>query len=107
MIKVHPSVPWHDLKEGEILKAPSGRLRIARVVHRYPNKIWVYFTIANRSWTRRCYTLYTTAELKYQGYIRTGKYKTWWDETDLRIANEMKKSFVPPKMTPEDVSGIG
>ena len=103
----YPGPKWPDILEGEILKAPSGKLRIARVVHYKNQRVYVYFTIARPSWTTRCYTLYTTNELFYLGYRRTGKHVHYFDERDMEIADEMETSYSPPRIHARDVQGLG
>jgi len=67
-----------NIKVGDVLRAPSGRLRLVRAVHNSflrkhwknnpKSRIWVYFVINHCSWTKRPYTLYTVAELERQDY---------------------------------------
>lgn len=98
---------WPDILEGEILRAPSGKLRVARRVSSGNMRVYVYFTIAHPSWTNRCYTLYTTNELFYLGYVRTGKYVYSFDEYEQAIADEMENFYIPPQIKARDVRGIG
>jgi hypothetical protein len=87
-------------KVGDVLRAPSGKLRIVRAVHYSGNnrsyvnerRVWVYFVIAHCSWTHRCYTLYSLAELKELGYHHTGKRVQLWrdkfQEKIIRVCDE-------------------
>jgi len=70
-------------------------------------RVYVYFTIAHTSWTNRCYTLYTTNELYFLGYRRTGKHVHSFNEYEQAIADEMEKCYVPPMLKARDVKGIG
>jgi hypothetical protein len=98
---------WPDILEGEILRAPSGTLRVARVVHRGNGRVYVFFTIRHGSWTNRCYTLYTTNALFSIGYLRTGKHVHSFDEFDQTVADEMISCNRPPRLHPVDVKGMG
>ena len=64
-------------KVGDIMKAPSGALRIVRSVtcrsRRERRKIWIVFTIKHCSWTHRPVTTYSLGELQDLGYVHTRK----------------------------------
>jgi hypothetical protein len=88
------------VRQGDVLKWPSGTMRVVRVLHdhgvtnRYedPRKVFCYFTIKHCSWTHRCYTLYNLGELHGMGVRNTGmniKFKTRFDE---RLVEEMENS---------------
>lgn len=65
-----------NLKVGDVLKAPSGRLRIVRKLSAFrTDNPYVFFTIARCSWTHRPYTLYTVKDLTRMGYRKVGQYK--------------------------------
>ena len=97
---------WHDLKPGEILRAPSGLLRVARKVTKHRQMVHVSMTIQRRSWTGRCYTVYPADELIRIGYQRTGEMYRSRQQFDQLILEEMK-SLGKPVLTPEDVIGVG
>lgn len=106
--RVRYSIP----KVGEIWRAPNGLLRIARCVHvsnpRNPNRIRIYFTIRHCSWTHRCYTLYSVAELLYHGYVNTHKKWRWLPE-DIILNDIIERNHQLPRdeaMTCCDVEGI-
>lgn len=97
---------------GEIWRSPNGLLRIARVVRlsnrRNPNKMRVYFTIRHCSWTHRCYTLYTVAELLYNGYVNTHKKWRWLPE-DIALNDIIERNHELDRkkaLTCCDVEGI-
>jgi hypothetical protein len=77
MLAVDPA--WLNIEVGQVLRAPNGRLRIVRAVHRSaPKKTGtvgratiVMLSILRCSWTRRCYTVYSVAELAGSGYSIT------------------------------------
>lgn len=63
------------LQVGDVLRAPSGVLRIVRSVqHSGPSlgKTSVCFLIRHCSWTGRCYTVLTGCDLATIGYVKTG-----------------------------------
>ena len=69
---IPPDLEWiKRIRKGDVLKAPSGRLRIVRAVsHDGPSlpKTHVTFAIAHCSWTHRCYTTYTGNDLRQYRY---------------------------------------
>jgi hypothetical protein len=100
-------------KVGDIYRAPNGVLRVVRHVSICQNersvvnerKTWVFFTIRHCSWTRRCYTLYSIAELKSLGYRLTGKrVLRWADKYQERVDRVIQNSS--QELTCCDVEGI-
>lgn len=70
--------------KGDILKAPSGLLRVVRDVQRYTGhhdhyrrnparSVWCKFVIQRCSWTTRPYTLYNVGEMNQMKWAHTGK----------------------------------
>ena len=81
-IRVEPLGRWGWIKrirKGDVLKAPSGLLRVVRdVSHCGPSagKTSVTFTIQHCSWTGKCYTVLTGVDLRTFGYQPTkGQYR--------------------------------
>lgn len=77
--KPTPDPDWFDfVREGDVLRAPSGDLRVVRRVswHRgakASRKLWgVVFVIRRCSWTKRCDTVMTATDLKTRGFTHTG-----------------------------------
>ena len=94
-----------NLKVGDVLRAPSGRLRIVRRLSQVrTDNPYVYFTIAHCSWTHRSYTLYTVNELARMGYRKVNHYKLR-DKFD-RLMEEEFETNNPPQITCCDVRGI-
>jgi hypothetical protein len=71
------STDWTaKIKAGDVLKSPSGVLRVVRVVKHFehpnrPPKCAVTFTILNCSWTGRGTTTYFSNDLRAFGYRPT------------------------------------
>jgi hypothetical protein len=67
---------WLAVRVGQVLKAPSGRLRVVRAVSPWRpgtrlSKLrgtHIFLTIGHPSWTGRCYTCYNLGELIGIGY---------------------------------------
>lgn len=87
------------VKKGDVLRAPSGLLRIVRDVHhfkaslrptmkRVPKTI-VTFAIQHCSWTTRPYTAYQTRELARIGYRPTGIRQRLKTEFDRQLEQEI------------------
>jgi hypothetical protein len=60
------------IRKGDVLRSPSGKLRIVRQVnHNGPSisKTYVTFLIQHCSWTGRCYTVYTGNDLRQMEYM--------------------------------------
>jgi hypothetical protein len=88
---------WLAIKEGDVVKAPSGMLRVVRSVSRAKNnrqcemrKVHVTFTIQRCSWTRRPYTIYNLGELHDLGYKLTDLTWPLKTEFDRLFAEEYK-----------------
>jgi len=106
---------WLKIRDGDVLRMPSGRLRVARKVSYSKNnrqddirRIHVHFTIAHPSWTGRPYTVYNCGELRDLGYEIVGK--------RVRLSSQFDKLFdgdigIQPRdqqtFSPADVAGIG
>lgn len=64
------------IKRGDVLRSPSGKLRIVREVHHHDsgsiNKTYVTFAIQRCSWTGRCFTVYTGNDLRGGGWRPVG-----------------------------------
>ncbi len=67
------------IRVGDVLRARTGQLRVVRHVHHAIVK-WsgpihlrtsVTFKINRCAWTRRCYTVYTSSDLRTMGYQPT------------------------------------
>jgi hypothetical protein len=96
-----------EIKVGDVLRAPSGRLRIVRKLGSTQKGLrgrYVYFCIAHCSWTHRPYTLYTTSELERMGYRKVNhiSLKSQFD----RLLEEEMDTNDKPKMKCCDVMGI-
>ena len=80
------------IRKGDILRAPSGLLRVVRdVSHSGPSagKTSVIFTIAHCSWTGRCYTVLTGNDLRTFGYRPTQARYSFRKAIDRKITNEI------------------
>lgn len=80
------------LAPGDVLRAPSGLLRIVRAArHSGPSlgKTSVAFTIQHCSWTGRCYTVYTGSDLATMGYVKTGARAKLGKEFDRAVEHDM------------------
>ena len=93
-----------QIRKGDVLRAPSGLLRVVRAVNHENQKTSVHFSIKHCSWTRRCYTVYFGADLKTMGYRPTGKRMRLRREIDAVI--EADFGVTRPKLTCCDVEGI-
>jgi hypothetical protein len=82
-----------SVKVGDVLKTPSGDLRVVQDVRdssggKSYRKLWFEFTIRRCSWTRRPYTLYNGAEIFYMGW-RPTNYRV---EIDPEFADKFRAS---------------
>ena len=85
---------WREVQVGDVLKAPSGRLRVVRAVSgslTNPNKRWVQFIIQHCSWTHACVTTYNMGELMRLGYRWTGAALPLRTKFDKEIAQEIAR----------------
>ena len=92
--------PLSETRQGDVLRWPSGALRVVRVFHdhgafrdRYKRKPlrwkFCFFAIRRCSWTQRPYTVLNLGELQGLGVVNTGinvKFKTTFDK---QLAAEM------------------
>lgn len=87
-----------DLHVGDVLRTPSGMLRVVRMVRHsdrgqrgkrgWLTATYVAFTIRHCSWTGRCYTNYNGGELVTLGFRPAGvRVKEFKSELDLKINN--------------------
>jgi len=94
-------IDWRTVAVGDVLKTPSGSLRVVRKVSApflttRPNSVperrcFLYFTISHCSWTGRGYTLYSVGELNGLGYSYTGIRVKFKSPLDLRINKKMMR----------------
>lgn len=86
-------IDHRSLKVGDIFRWPSGRLRVARLVHlgNSPRKSWVFFSIQHCSWTGRCYTLYSVGELMSMGVTKTQARIKRFGQRDQEINNDIEQ----------------
>ena len=88
---------WRDkLQVGDILQAPSGRLRIVRKVKRHPDDpsyvSHVGMVILKCSWTHRCDTVFNRSDLKTVGFKKVRKKPVKLDSAiDRKIEKDMKQ----------------
>jgi len=90
----------HRIKKGDVLRMPSGRLRVVRyvnhsvtskgVAHPVP-RTTVIFSIAHCSWTSRCYTTYTGNDLVQMGYRPTKARVRLRSKLDRQIEEEFMR----------------
>ena len=94
---------WKNVQVGDVLKAPSGALRVVREVSGKvewgPRKCWVVFVIMHCSWTGRCHTTYNLAELMCLGYRPTYAALPLRTKLDRMIAEEIRVSQEEPRTT--------
>ncbi len=80
------------IRKGDVLKAPSGLLRVVRdVSHSGPSvgKTSVTFTIQHCSWTGRCHTVLTGNDLRTFGYLPTRARYQFRKKIDKKIEREI------------------
>lgn len=96
------------LKVGDVVRAPSGLLRVVRKATHYNHVSCISFVIKHCSWTRQCYTVYTSHDLISVGYRPTGKSVSLQESIDIKIAEAIARSGKdhPPRLTCCDVEGI-
>ena len=84
------SLTHGTLRVGDVLRAPSGLLRIVRGVHyRNTGNDYVMFTIQRCSWTGRCVTHYMLSDLRCAGYTHTGKRVKLGTKFDLMFEDDI------------------
>lgn len=101
----------HDFQVGDVWRAPSGAMRIARAVHicgNDPCHWFIYFTIRHCSWTHRPYTLYCVAELFGLGYRKIDKRVRVQDRFQRLLAEDVESNEKVNKLNFHccDVRGI-
>lgn len=93
---------------GDIFRAPSGVLRTVRAVRMdtqmNPRKIIVAFSILHCSWTHRCYTVYSIAELRGIGYTHLAQRRKFNDPFEKELNRVISASST--EMDCCDVKGI-
>ena len=77
------------IRKGDILRAPSGLLRIVREVAHSDKGTYLSFVIKRCSWTQRCYTTYVGVDLVRLGYSPTGKHASLTGRIDRKIEREL------------------
>lgn len=103
-----PRLPWiKALRVGDVVRTPSGLLRIVRAAHHGATRSSFYFTIKHCSWTGRCYTVYTSSDLKTQGWSYTGKRVRLRSHKDYEIQQNFSISLRDTTLHCCDVEGIG
>jgi len=95
--EIPPEWAWiKSLREGDVLKARSGKLRIVRRVrHLGPSipKTFVHLTIQHCSWTGRPYTVVTGNDLRQMGFQRVGNArKLLKDQFSRALARDFEAS---------------
>lgn len=96
--RAKPAPDWFSkVQAGDVLRTPSGDLRLVRAVHRNPPKprrkreqVWVYFAIRHCSWTGRCYTLYSDSDSYLRQFEWVTRRKNW---RPTRIDREIAKNI--------------
>src|SRR5690349_6845034 len=87
------SQKWlQKVKVGDIVRSGSGTERVVRHVSRWKNTTCLTFSIIHCSWTKRCYTVYFSNDLKQMGYRPTGKRVELTSEMDKKIAKAIEKA---------------
>ena len=84
--------PWiYKLKAGDVLKSPSGLMRVIRRVDtgKTKRKVWVTFAIQHCSWTHKAYTVYNMGELLELGYRRTNAKVSLRGRMDKMLAQDI------------------
>lgn len=95
-----------DLRVGDVVRTPSGLLRIVRAVHHGATRSSFTFVIKRCSWTNRCYTVYTSTDLKTQGWQPTGKRMRLRSHLDYEIEQNFGLSTRDTTLTCCNVEGI-
>lgn len=94
------------LQVGDILRSPSGLLRVVRSVRfKGTGNGSVTLVIQHCSWTRRCYTVQTFSDLRLSGYVRTGFRYKFTKPWDAKIAHAIESS--ERTLSCCDVHGLG
>lgn len=107
----------HKIKAGDVIKAPSGLLRVVREVRRnnalrrktcvYARNVWVTLVIQRCSWTTRAYTSFTVGELYQLGYIPTrARYNVNTEFDEILLQDQQAKNASECQLHCCDVRGI-
>lgn len=84
------------IQKGDVLRSGNGTLRIVRAVSHGASRSYVYLAIRRCSWTHRCYTVYTSADLKTNGWSHTGKRLKINDEFSKKIEAAINQNAHAP-----------
>lgn len=99
-----------QIQKGDVLRAPSGKLRIVRRVTHYGQSLSrtsIVFLISRPSWTGRCYTVIRGNDLKNKGYQPTKAKAKLGKDFDNIVEYELDRSaHQPKKLGARDVMGI-
>lgn len=91
-----------DIQEGDVVRMPSGSLRVVRAVRRHPKatgkgsggatrarRTYCFFAIQRCSWTGAGYTLYSVAEMVGAGWLPTAvRPRKLTAEIDLKLKHD-------------------
>lgn len=95
-----------DVQVGDVLKV-NGKLRVVRNVSHGPHpesRSCFAFAIKHCSWTRRCYTVYTSSDLITMGVQQMNKRMPLRTKIDRAVAADIHAH--KPKLTCCDVEGM-
>jgi hypothetical protein len=95
-MRLLPEPDWFAfLRVGDVLRSPSGALRVVRLVSRREGRLTaVCFAIRRCSWTRRPLTVYNRYDLK-RGWSHVGARVRLDSELDRKIARS--HTLIPPE----------
>lgn len=114
MKRAHDPEWFAFLRVGDVLEV-NGALRVVRQVSRWANRHdpierlrYVTFAIRHISWTGRCYTVYTAADLRRMRIRYVGARVKLASEMDGKIAAAItqRSSERPYVLTAHDVRGV-
>lgn len=104
-----PDPDWFAfVRPGDVL-LHRGSYRVVREVSRWGGRLrFVAFAIKRRSWTDRCYTLYSANDLKTHGTRYVGARVKLDTEMDRKIHQSITGRELPPHFTlrARDVVGV-
>lgn len=112
------TIDHEAIRVGDILKTPSGLLRVVRRVSRYRHRdgrkrnparsVWCNFIIQHCSWTHRPYTCYSVGEMNQLKWEHTGKRMKLNTEFDRLLESDFEADRSEDCMfTCCSVEGIG
>lgn len=100
------------LQPGDVVRFPSGALRVVRAV-KHPDRptssygdIYrssITFSIKRCSWTHRCHTTYTSSDLRTLGCVKTRAKVLLRKKIDRLISEELRLNPDKPMLTCCDV----